>query len=367
MRKVFLLSTLLLYAAAMTAASVHAETTAAGNTYLAGREVRVVQPVMGDLIAAGGRVSVEREIAADAAISGGTVDIRGPVGEDLRVAGGTVRIENDIGADLAAAGGSVHVAPGTSVYGSGWIAGRDVIVEGRISRGARIYGNTITLSGEIGGDTELHAERIILTKSARIDGDLTYASAAELSQEQLNQVNGQVRHLDASGRRYEQGEDGAAWSWFHPLFLAAMLASGILLHALCPNAIAGVQNVIRQQPGRSLLIGVALLFSVPPVAILFMATVIGLPIGFALLLLYPLALLLGYLASAFFLGGRLAATTRQAEPLSRTKQSLYLALALLILSMTLAVPFIGGFILLLAVVAGLGGWAVWWRSRLKTA
>lgn len=149
------------------------------------------------------------------------------------------------------------------------------------------------------------------------------------------------------------------------MFLSCMLflPVSVMIAALPPSA--GAQTAIRLPPGRSLLIGVALLFSIPPVAILFMATIIGLPIGFALLLLYPLALLLGYLASAFFLGQRIAATARQPEPLSLPKQVLYLGLALLILSVALAVPFLGGFILLLAVVGGLGGWAVWWRTRIK--
>ncbi|HEY0848089.1 MAG TPA: polymer-forming cytoskeletal protein [Noviherbaspirillum sp.] len=365
MRSAFLSSILFLCIAVLSAAYAHAETSAAGNTYLAAREVRVVEPVRGDLIAAGGRVSVEQEVGADAAVSGGTVVIRAPVGQDLRAAGGVVRIEKNVGADLVVAGGTVHVLSGASIYGSGWLAGRDVIVDGRIGRGAKIYGNTVTLAGEIGGDTELHAERIILTRTARIDGNLFYASRTELPEDQFSQVNGTVRRLDANHGWQGERDDDRALSWFHPLFLTSMLICGILLHALFPNAIAGVQNAMRQQPGRSLLIGVALLFSVPPVAVLFIATVIGLPIGFALLLLYPLALLLGYLASAFFLGGRLAATTRQAEPLSRTKQVLYLALSLLILSVSLAVPFVGAFILILAVVTGLGGWAVWWRTRLK--
>lgn len=343
-----------------------AETSEAGNTYLAGGELKIMQPVSGDLIAAGGRISVERNVGADAAIAGGAIDIRAPIGQDLRIAGGTVGIEQDVGADLVAAGGTVRVAPATTIAGSAWIAGGEVIVDGKIGKGARIYGNRITLAGKITGDTRLYGEEIVLTKTARINGNLSYASRSTLPEEQRSQISGTVTRLDATedwggaeGRR-------SAWWWFHPLFLISMLVCGMLLYALFPNAVLGVQKAIREHPGRSLLIGVALLFSVPPVAILFMATVIGLPIGFALLLLYPLALLLGYLASAFFLGQRIAAGAKQAEPLSFPKQMLYLGLALLILSLALAVPFLGGFILLLAVVAGLGGWAVWWRMPSRT-
>lgn len=349
------------------ASAARAETTSAGNTYLAGGELKITQPVPGDLVAAGGRVSVTGSVGADAALSGGTVDVRAPIGEDLRVAGGSVNIEDKVGADLVAAGGSVHVAPDANIEQSAWIAGGDVTVDGRIGHGARIYGNTITLTGDIRGDTRLYGDRITFAKSAHIDGNLFYASPTALPDEQLRQVNGTITRMESPAEWHAGGQTNPARSWFHPLFLLSMLACGALLNWLFPNAIAGVQKAMRENPGRSLLIGTALLFSVPPVAILFMATVIGLPIGFALLLLYPLALLLGYLATAFFLGQGIARVARQPEQLSRTKQVLYLALALLLLTLALAVPFLGGFILLLAVVSGLGGWSVWWSTRSRRA
>lgn len=324
-----------------------------------------MQPVPGDLVAVGGRISVARNVGADAAIAGGVVDIHAPIAQDLRAAAGTISVENDIGADLVAAGGTVRVAPAATVSGAAWIAGGEINVDGRIMRGAKLYGNRIALAGEITGDTRLYGEQIVFAKTARIDGNLSYASATELPADLRSQVSGTITRLETPGEWGAADRSGPALSWFHPLFLLSMLICGMLLYALFPNAVRGTQHAIRQYPLRSLLIGVALLFSVPPVAILFMATVIGLPIGFALLLLYPIALLLGYLASAFFLGQRLAATTKQAEPLSLKKQLLYLALALLILSVALAVPFLGGFVLILAVVTGLGGWAVWWRLQMK--
>jgi hypothetical protein len=97
-----------------------------------------------------------------------------------------------------------------------------------------------------------------------------------------------------------------ALSWFHPVFILSMLASGVLLYLLFPDAVAGMQRTIKQYPLRSLLTGLALLFAVPPVAILFMATVIWIPIGFMLFALYPLMLLLGYLGAVFFIGRQTA-------------------------------------------------------------
>lgn len=343
-----------------------AETTDAGNTYLAGGDLKIREPVPADLIVAGGRISVEQDIGADAAIAGGSVDIRSSVTEDLRVAGGTVDIEQTIGGDLVAAGGTVTVDDSAAIGGSAWLAGSEVNVAGKIGKGAKIYGNRITLSGQINGDTRMYGQEIVLTPQARINGNLSYASAEPLSTEQEAQVSGTVTRLQ-SPEGWESRVSGTyTLSWFHPLFFISMLICGMLLYLLFPRAVIGTEQAIGQHPVRSLLLGLALLFTIPPVAVLFMATVVGLPIGFVLLLLYPLSLLLGYLGTAFFLSRQVGVAMKHQEPFTAKKQVLFLALALLLLSLALAVPFLGGFILLVAVVIGIGGWAVWTLTRFRS-
>lgn len=141
------------------------------------------------------------------------------------------------------------------------------------------------------------------------------------------------------------------------------MATGVLLFLLLPNAAQGIQRVIREYPLRSLLTGLALLFAVPPVAILLMITVIGIPLGLALLALYPVMLLLGYLAAAFFIGRRAADATKQPPRLSAGRQALFLALALVILNLIALIPFLGGMVMFALLVLGTGGWAVWIYMR----
>lgn len=342
------------------------ETGAGGNIYLAGGDLKVVNPVAADLVAAGGRVSVERAVGADAAVAGGAVDIRAPVMQDLRVAAGSANVEGNVGGELVAAGGSVRVDGAARIAGPALLAGGEVTVAGNLDQGAKIYAGRITVSGRIAGDTRLYGRDILLTPDARIEGNLSYASPTELPQAQHAQVSGTVTRLETPEGWHEEEDGGEpAWSWFHPFIFVSMLAAGMLLYLLFPNTVTGAQRAIAQYPLRSLLAGLALAFTVPPVAILFMATVIGLPIGFALLLLYPLALLAGYLATAFFVGHRIAAAVKSGEPLSFRKQMLYLALALLLLGVVFAIPFLGGFLLILSVVAGLGGWAVWLQLQYR--
>lgn len=338
-------------------------TSAAGNMYVSGSEIRVATPVAGDLIAAGGQVRVEREVADDAAVAGGSVEIRGGVGEDLRVAGGTLDIDGDIGGELVAAGGTVRVADSTTVAGSAWLAGNDVRLGGKVGQDARIAGNRIALSGEINGDARLYGRDISLLPGTKINGNLSYASPNPLFQDPSAQVLGQIVR-EETPEHWETASGGArAMAWFHPFFVLSMLVAGALLYLLLPGAINGIQEAIRQYPARSLLAGIALLFAVPPVAILFMITVIGIPIGLTLLALYPVMLLLGYLAAAFFVGRRAADAMKQPAQLGPGRQVLFLALALVILNLIVLIPFVGALLIFMALVVGIGGWGVWIYMR----
>ncbi len=332
--------------------------TEAGNSYYSGGELTVNEPVQGDLFAAGGHVTLAQPVGADAAVAGGNVDIRSDVNQDLRAAGGNVRITGQIGGELLAAGGTVHLADSGVVSGSSLLAGSNVIVDGRLGRGTRIYANRIVFNGEIDGDAHFHAQEIMFGPRARIDGNLFYASVSPLPEEELTKVSGRVLREGTPANWSERTTNDAA-SWLHPIFFFSMLASGFVLYLLFPNAVNGARNSIARAPLRSILVGLALLFTLPPVALILMLTLIGLPIGLGLFALYPLLLMLGYLAAAFFIGRKLADAFRQPAEFNKRKQALFLAAALLVLSLAGAVPVLGWLFVFVALVAGVGGWTIW--------
>lgn len=335
----------------------------AENMYLGGGELKVATPVFGDLLAAGGRVSIEREVGADAAVAGGAVDVLAPIGQDLRVAAGTVNIDRNVGGELVAVGGKISVADSATIAGSAWLAGSDVSLAGKVGEDAKVFGTRIVLSGEIGGDAQLYGQDIRLLAGTKINGNLSYASPHPLFLDPSAQVLGTVMHRPMP-RHWNGAHDGTyALAWLHPVFVLSMLATGTLLFWLLPNAIRGVERALREYPLRSLLTGLALLFAVPPVAVLFMVTVIGIPLGLSLLMLYPLMLLLGYLAAAFFIGRRAADAMKQPQQLGVGRQALFLALALIMLNLIVLIPFLGGMVVFALLATGIGSWAVWLRIR----
>ncbi len=338
--------------------------TEAGNGYFAGGELTVNGPVQGDLFAAGGRVTVTQPVGADAAVAGGSVVVRTSVAQDLRTAGGNVDISGDIGGELVSAGGTVRIADNATVAGPALLTGGKVIIDGRLRKGARAYAGRITLGGEIDGDAHLYGREIVFRPGSRIDGDLFYGSPTPLPEDILAQVSGRVIR-EQTPEAWRKASSGGGW--FHPVFFFSMLATGFVLYWLFPNAINGVRESIARAPLRSIVVGLALMFTLPPVALLLMLTIIGIPVGLGLLMLYPFMLMLGYLAAAFFIGGKLADAFRQPPPFSKRRQALFLAAALLVLVVAGAIPVLGWLFVFIALVGGIGGWAIWAVRRYRTA
>ena len=171
--------------------------------------------------------------------------------------------------------------------------------------------------------------------------------------------------------RGEPGERGlepvaraAAWVAAVIAFVSLLVLGAILLLVL-PRFTSQVARTVATDPGKSIALGFALAMCVPAAAILALVTVIGIPLGVGLLLVYPVLLMLGYITVSMFLGDRLAAhigkRSEGAPGLGLRVTGFAVSLAALVL-VTL-VPYVGWLALLLAVVAGLGAWSLrCWRA-----
>ncbi|MGV3741639.1 MAG: hypothetical protein ACO1NO_04965 [Burkholderiaceae bacterium] len=347
-------------------ADANYETSASGNTYASGDDVNIANPVRGDLIAFGGRIDVDGEVAADAALAGGTITVRAPTGQDLRAAAGSVNINSAIGADLVAAGGRIVLEKAALVNGSAWLAGNDILIKGKVRKGARIAGRKITLSGTIEGDATLIGEEIRLLAGSAITGNLRYSSGRPIDRDPQASIGGSITQEDMPPQVHRAREGTRILSWLHPLFVLSMLATGLVLYRFFPAPVIAIQQTAESRPARSLLIGLAMIFTLPPVAILLIMTMLGIPLGLALLFLYPLLFLAGYVAAGFIVGGRIAGIAGRRPLRTLAMQGLFLGLGLVVLNMLLLIPILGGIVFFLAVAMGIGGLAHWAFSARKS-
>lgn len=123
-------------------------------------------------------------------------------------------------------------------------------------------------------------------------------------------------------------------------FALVMLVAGLALAALGARQVRAAEQLITKEPGQTILVGLAGLILIPLVAILAMVTVIGAPLGLAILLMvWPAAAMLGYLVAAIWIGEWLLyrgpTAIRPARP--------YMAsvVGLIVLQVIALVPFVG--------------------------
>lgn len=335
--------------------------TASRNIYAAGGQVRPTAPVAGDFTAAGGKVIVDQAIGGDATLAGGSVDVRAAIGDDLRAAGADVSIESTVGGELFAAGASIGLTPAAAIARSATVYGSSIAIDGRIDGDLRATARKIILRGEVRGNARLVAEEIELGPQARIAGALHYESRSELKRAEGAFIGGAVTRGEAEADRKPRAGDGqwersvqaASWGGAVMSFLALLAAAAVFL-LVFPRFGAAASQRIRSTPWLALAVGFATVLAVPVLAVLLFITLLGIPIGIALLALYPALMLAGFVVGVLFVGRMVAAALRKQVPASFAGGMGYFAIALLLMLIVAGVPFVGGLLIGVLVLAGIG-------------
>jgi hypothetical protein len=369
-RRVSGLALLALVLAAVTGCSVHydgedAVTHEFGSDYFgAGGMLNLTEPVEGDAILAGGHVNTASEVKGDLVVAGGEVSIGGAVGDDLYAAGGSVQFDAIVNGNARVAGGDISVGPATIVAGGVSLTGGQVHFEGVAHEYLQASGGTVRIDGEVIGDAEVRARELVIGPTARIGGRLVYHGPVEPTVPEGAVITGGLefhgedasRYLDDARPRVRDAVTAVGTVlWFLGVFVA-----GALFVVLLPGFTSEAAAAIGRKPLPSLGLGLAVLVCVPFVAVVLLITIIGIPLALLLMSLYLLVLFLGWITAALFVALRGLALLRPGKPATRGWQLFALLLGLLALWLLRQIPFVGGLIGFIALLAGIG--ALTWRT-----
>jgi hypothetical protein len=197
-----------------------------------------------------------------------------------------------------------------------------------------------------------------LGPNARIGGKLRYASREELKRDPAAQVQGgveQVAPAEGAQARVKMRDEhhGGGWVW-----TAGLLVLAAVLAAALPGFYAGVAETLRARSGISLLLGFAAFICLPVAALIFFITLIGIPLGLLIILLYPVLLVVGYVSTGISIGALLLQRYRREQAASRMWRLGATLLGVLGVALLARLPWIGGWIVFLAMLAGLGALAL---------
>jgi hypothetical protein len=209
-----------------------------------------------------------------------------------------------------------------------------------------------TVSGEVGRDVFIYNGTLRLEPTARVGGDVVLLNSA-IERADGATVTGQVversgAEVGAEFRRATAAISVVAWLGMTLLFVVA----AIVWAAIGGRQLSQVAGLLAARPGLAVVAAVIFWIVVPLLAVLAFVTVVGIPLGVALLLLLPVLWGLGYIATGtrlgFWLDGLRGATSDIAHP--------YLAAVagVVIFQLIGLIPVIGGIVVAVAGLLGAG-------------
>jgi cytoskeletal protein CcmA (bactofilin family) len=331
--------------------------------FSAGGSAELDKRVEGDAFLAGGRVAVRGPVKGDAVLAGGDINLSDTVGQNLYAAGASIVISSQVAGSARIAGGQVTLSQRGGIVGKATVGAASFRLSGRVGRYLVVYAESVRIDGEVGGDLRIAARTVELGPDAKIYGKLIYRSPHAAKIDPAAVIAGGVTHVELAWPREEVDSLARIATWVSVILLMlSLLVVGAIMILAFPDFSASAALTVRSDPWRSLALGFALLLCIPVGAILFMVTIVGIPLGMLLLFFYPVMLLLGYLTGALFLADRVAGwlATRRGVIVKPAWRYVALAVALLVLLLACKIPYAGGVIAFLVLLLGLG--AFWLRA-----
>jgi hypothetical protein len=243
--------------------------------------------------------------------------------------------------------GDVRVAQGEKV-GAIVVIDGNAVIEGEVDESVTVISGNATVTGRIGGNLTVISGDIDLKSAAHVNnvfsirGDLTRAEGAT--------ITGEVRERDSFGVAAALAAAFSIIFWLG-LTIAAVVA-GLIFAAVGGRQL---QRSAQAMTGDAIgtIAGVVFVWvAVPTIAVVAIATLIGIPLGLGLLLfLLPALWFLGYIVAGARIGSLIADITGRGpgdHPYAAT------TLGLVLLQLLVLIPVLGALIALFAGVWGAG-------------
>lgn len=334
--------------------------------FLAGRTVTITARVPDDVFAAGRDVVFQDATAGTAIVAGATVTLNGGTTADLIAAAETLTIAGRVEDDVMAAARRFAVTAEGEIEGDARLAAETIWVRGRIGGTLRAAARTLTLDGVIDGKVDVLAETIVVGPNARIAGDLVYRSGHEPQIAEGAVIGGEVRRLELhlpNLRRIVLTLIGIgiflALSW---LTAVVVLLLGVQIAFSSFGTATATRVLARPLP--HLARGLGLLVAACVLAGVSILSVVGLPIGFAVLTALALGNLFALAAGSLAVGLVVRRLMRSGDP-GGASQVGWLIAGLFLLILAVLIPYVGGLAVALVLITGFGAVIseLWQRLR----
>ena len=301
-------------------------------------------------------------VAAADTRAGGTVVIEeGETVNGLSATAGTVVIEGTVDGDLRAYGSDVRIAETGEVTGIVRAYGGNVRINGTVGENVLIYagsatlgetGNVdqsfgavagdVTIAGTVGSDANVFASEVTLAETATVEGDLTYEGELD---DRGGTVSGVTQKTQELALLPPAGPLSIIFSVF--MFFASLFLGSILLY-IGPQFGDAAYETVTTEPLRTAGAGVAAVGGVALAMLLFVVTIVGIPVAVALLLV---TIVLAWIAAIY---GRYVVGAWLLSYTSRDSRYLALFVGVLLIGLLGIIPYLGFLVRAVVFLLGAG-------------
>lgn len=327
----------------------------------AGAVVDVRGEIEGSVAAAGAEVTVNADVGNDLRALGARVAVRGAASGAVLAAGALVDVDATAGGNMKAAGANVRIGPLTEIGGTLRVLGANVVFDGHVAGDARLAGAIVTLNGQADGDVSVHAERLVVGPRAVIAGTLLVRSLSDPEIDPAAQIAGEVV-VEKPGNWFDD-VPGPSAPIVAGVFALAIFIIGLVFTIFARNTFGEAVDHVRFRPLSTILYGFASLLGLFLITALLFATVVGIGLGAALVLLLPAIIVLAQpVAAAGMVGWIFGRTVPRLEV---PRLLLFLVVGALVIAFAGIIPITGPWIVFAVFLFGIGGVfrAVLWRFR----
>lgn len=315
-----------------------------GAAFLAGKTVTIAGTVNGDVYCAAETVHIFGTVEGDVMCGASNLTIEGTVNGDVRVAGSSVIVRGAISGSLTAAAGTIVVDKGAVVQRDALLAASSVRVDGTIERDVRVGGDAVEILGVVGRHVDGGVTNLVVSESAKVGGDVQYWSKSQAIVHEGTVAGKTIQHEPIDHETNPTAAQSLMTVVSGIVFLT-ILTLGLVL--LAPRSVRGATALSLPKLGLSALIGLGAFFIALPLLIILAITVVGLPLALLALVGYVVLFVVALPLVAYYIGRWMLE--------GRTSSMLLHAIAGgLVLGIVTAIPYIGGFAWLIALVTGMG-------------
>jgi len=325
------------------------------NLYIGAGTTNISSEVNSDLTIIGGDVKVSSRVTGDIFVGGGNVDFSGQVEGDLRIIGGDVNIRGDVIGDILIVGGNVFISDEATLLSDVLLIGGEINFQSDSNKRLKVVSGKVLINGNINGDSEITTQSLQIGSDAKINGNFSYYSPQKFSENEGAEILGIINYnkidtIQDTGF-IKQAIVNFLNFWLLLRFITTLIIAFILVYVFRVFS-AGVNEIAVSSFFKSLFAGLLLLILLPTATLIFIISLVGMPIGFLLLTMFISALIITPAVSGIFIGGWVR------KMLGKTDEYLVdfhsATVGVILFTILQFVPVIGEFMRLIFILVALG-------------